>query len=558
MIPYETDVLIAGGGPCGLMLAIELGRRGVRAVLVDPKPGTAFNPQANATQARTMEHFRRLGFADEIRALGLPGDYPTDIAYFTRYTAHELGRVRLPSSAEAVRRIRGMGGSWSAAEPPHRVAQKFVEQVLHRHARALPGIAVHFGWRLAAFAEDRDGIAATVTETGSGAERPIRARYLFGADGPRSFVRHALGIGYGGDGGARRDFMGGRMHAIYLHAPDFYAICPHPPAWMYWTFNRERRALMAAVDGAGEFAFHAQLHPEEEADEAGPDEAAAVAMVEQAVGARIPLRILGRMSWLAGRALVADRFGAGRVFLGGDAAHLFTPTGGMGYNTAIEDAVNIGWKLAAVIRRGADPALLASYAAERRPVAIRNTGFARGFADSVGLYRPSPALETDSLAGTAARARAGAYLEQHARAEFNIPGLTLGGRYDGSPIIADDGTPPPPDAAGAYVPTGKPGGRAPHVWLADGRSLFDTFGFEWTLLRLGPAPPSPEMFVAAARMLGIDLAVVTCEDAEAFDLYESDLVLIRPDQVVAWRRDGRDGRVAAAVLARAAGAQPMA
>ncbi len=529
----DTQVLIVGGGPCGLMLANELGRRGVTALLVDQKASTAFSPQANATQARSMEHYRRLGFADEIRALGLPDDYPTDIAYFTRYTGYELTRFSLPSSAEATRLIKTMGGSWSAAEPPHRVSQKFVEQVLHRHACALPGITVKFGWRLTAFAEAGDQVEATIADVASGAERRVRALYLFGADGPRSFVRRQLGFEYGGEGGAARDFMGGRMHAIYLRAPAFYAACPHPKAWMYWTFNRERRALMAAVDGAGEFAFHTQLR---DGDEAEITDAVALGYFEQAMGQRIPATILSRDTWLAGRTLVAEKFAAGRVLLGGDAVHLFTPTGGMGYNTAIEDAVNIGWKLAAVIKERAPPALLASYEPERRPVAVRNTANARRFADSIGLYRATPALEAEGRAGDAARGRAGEYLGAHARAEFNIPGFTLGARYDASPIVVEDGTPPPPDAPTTYVPTGKPGGRAPHVWLPDGRSLYDAFGFEWTLLRLGPSPGAAGPYAAAARALGLALTVVDCADEEAYDLYEADLALIRPDQVVAWRR----------------------
>src|SRR5688500_1213152 len=148
----ETDVLIAGGGPCGLMLANELGRRCVRCLVVDAKSDTAFNPQANATQARTMEHFRRLGFASEIRALGLPADHPTDIAYFTRYARHELSRISLPTAADALVKIKSMGGSWSAAELPHRVSQKFVEQALRRHAQAWPSVEVRFGWTLEAFA----------------------------------------------------------------------------------------------------------------------------------------------------------------------------------------------------------------------------------------------------------------------------------------------------------------------------------------------------------------------------------------------------------------------
>jgi len=128
----STEVLIAGGGPFGLMLALELGKRGVRCLLVEPKPGTAYNPQANATQARTMEHFRRHGFADAVRAQGLPPDHPTDIAYFTRYCGHELARLQLPTAAQASLSVKSMGGSWSAAELPHRVSQKFVEATLAR------------------------------------------------------------------------------------------------------------------------------------------------------------------------------------------------------------------------------------------------------------------------------------------------------------------------------------------------------------------------------------------------------------------------------------------
>src|SRR5919199_4491700 len=162
-LPGEAAVLIVGGGPCGLMLANELGRRGVSAVLVDEKPGTAFNPQANATQARTMEHYRRLGFAEEIRSLGLPPDYPTDVAYFTRFARYELARFPLPSARQA--RAPGALG----AELPHRVSQKFVEAVLRRHAEALPGISVHYGWRLLDFVEQEAWVEAEVERVEDGA-----------------------------------------------------------------------------------------------------------------------------------------------------------------------------------------------------------------------------------------------------------------------------------------------------------------------------------------------------------------------------------------------------
>ncbi len=532
----STQVIIVGGGPCGLMLANELGRRGIGAVLVDEKPSTAFNPQANATQARTMEHYRRLGFADEVRAEGLPADYPTDIAYLTRFTGHELARFALPSAKQASQVVRGLSGSWSAAELPHRVSQKYVEAVLRRHAARLPGIFLHYGWRLVGFVDHGNAVVAEVECLADGRRRLLRGDYLVGADGARSSVRQALGFAYGGETGVCRDFMGGRMCAVYLRAPGFYQAVPHPKAWMYVTFNHDRRTFMASVDGRGEFAFHTQLRPGE--DEYSLTDADAKAMFAQAAGASLEVELLSRGMWTAGHALVADGFHRGRVFLGGDAVHLFTPTGGLGYNTAVEDAVNLGWKLAQVLKGSAGRTLLDSYALERRPLALRNTGYARGFADSLGLFRAAPELEDDTPAGAMARAEAGDYLNAHARGEFNIPGVTFGSRYDASPVIVADGTVPPPDSANSYTPTACPGGRAPHLWLADGRSLFDRFGFEWTLLRLGGQAPAAVGFERAAGRAGIALSVVDLPDEAARDLYEADLALIRPDQIVAWRGNG--------------------
>lgn len=543
----NTDILIAGGGPCGLMLANELGRRGIATLLVDAKPSTAFNPQANATQARTMEHYRRLGFAHEVRALGLPPDHPTDIAYFTRYTGHELARLSLPTAAQAVRNVQGMTGSWSAAELPHRVSQKLVEQVLRRHAEAHPGNDVRYGWRLTGFEDRGTHVEAEVAPVAGGEPRRVRARFLVGADGPRSLVRSKLGIPWGGASGVRRDFMGGQMFAVYLRAPAFYGVLPHARAWMYVSVNARRRAFMASVDGQSEFAFHAAVHEGENADDW--TEADARRVFAEAVGREIPIEVLSCGTWTAGHSLVASSFGRGNVFIAGDAAHLFTPTGGLGYNTAVEDAVNLGWKLAQVVRGTSTPALLESYEMERRPLALRNTAYARHFADSVGLFPAQPELEEDGPAGESARRAAAEHLSAHVRLEFNIPGVTFGGRYDASPLIVGDGTAPPPDSANTYVPSATPGGRPPHAWLGEGQSLFDRFHTEWTLLALGPETPSTQGFEQSARTLGLDLRVLRLPQPELRALYEAPLALVRPDQIVAWR--GSSDAHAAAVLRQA-------
>src|SRR3954470_8683515 len=543
-------VLIVGGGPCGLMLANELGRRGVSAILVDEKPGTAFNPQANATQARSMEHYRRLGFADEIRREGLPADYPTDVAYFTRYTGYELARFRLPSSSRASELVKGMSGSWSAAELPHRVSQKYVEAVLRRHAERIPGVKLNYGHRLIGYVESDDGIVADIECLDEGSRFQVRADFLVGADGPRSMVRQSLGIVYGGETGAQRDFMGGRMLAVYLRSPGFYASIPHAKAWMYNCFNGDRRAFMASVNGRDEFAFHTQLRPDE--DESAITINEAKAAFQRACGAPIDCEVLSFLTWTAGHALVANGMQRGRVFLGGDAAHLFTPTGGLGYNTAIEDAVNLGWKLASVIKGVSPAGLLDSYEVERRPVALRNTDYARRFADSLGLFAPAPDIEDATDAGDEARRIAGVYLEQHARAEFNIPGVTFGGRYDGSPIIVSDGSQPPPDAANVYVPSACPGGRAPHAWVDGGVSLYDLFGFGWTLLQFGEVMSAHASFTETIRAIGVDVKLVTLPKSLR-DLYQADLALIRPDQIVAWRGSASQAGMIGRVLARALG-----
>jgi 2-polyprenyl-6-methoxyphenol hydroxylase-like FAD-dependent oxidoreductase len=180
----SSNVIIIGAGPCGLMLAIELGRRGIDAVVLEEKISPLRFPAANATQARTMEHYRRLGFADKVRAQGLPPDYPTDIAYFTRLTSYELARFRLPSARSATDLIKKLGGSWSAAELPHRCSQMFIERVLRDEAEALKSITILSGWRATALRENTGGIEIDAESVDGQQRRTLAGAYCVGADGP--------------------------------------------------------------------------------------------------------------------------------------------------------------------------------------------------------------------------------------------------------------------------------------------------------------------------------------------------------------------------------------
>lgn len=548
---YDCDVIIAGGGPVGLFLAAELGMRGLSTAVFDDKPGTSTHPAANANSARTMEHYRRLGIAAEIRSVGLPADHPTDVAYFTRLATHELARLRQPSSSFAVNRLRELESIWPTPELPHRCSQLYVEPVLRRAAESHARNRVQYLSTVQNVQQDDDGVLAEIAGP-DGAILSCRARYLVGCDGPRSTIRSLMELHYAGTAGEKRGFMGGRMAAAYFSAPALQERLKGKRAWQYWTLNPVQRSLILEVDGRGRFIINIQLREDQE-----PDDDDVGRRIATAVGFELPFELISNSAWTAGFALVAEKMRVGHVFLAGDAAHLFTPTGGLGYNTGIEDAANLAWKLEAMIKGDGGPALLDSYEAERRPGAHRNTGFARQFADSIGNVPVPAEIESDTPAGHAARQAVGSYLNFHAYKEFSIPGVHLGARYEGSPIVSTEAGCAPPDMANLYVPCGRPGHRAPHLWLDDGQSLYDQFGQGFTLLRLGAASSAaagPSAGKKNANRAGLadrayppgirDLSVA---GSQARDLYGADYVLIRPDQHIAWRGNRLDDAYAAAL-----------
>ena len=525
---------IVGGGPVGLALALMLDRYGVASVVFNSDIDTRWHPKGSTQNARTMEHYRRLGFAHELRKLGLPADHSGDVAYFTRFNAYELARLKMPSAAQKARAVADAGALDQFPEPVLRANQMYVEAFLLDEARRRDGITLLFGWEVTAFTQDADGVTLSAQSADGGGNERWRASYLIGCDGGRSFVRRTLGIRYAGEDTLQQAYFGGRMFASYLRAPTLYRdVLKDRACFQHWAINPDIRTTIIALNGKDEFLFW--MKPKD--PQAEPEDDVVRRAVAACCGIEVPVEPIAHAPWTAGVALVAERFADRRVLLAGDAVHLFTPTGGFGMNTGIDDTANLAWKLAATLQGWGGPHLLASYEAERLPIAIRNTGAARLLAKSIGDIRVPAELEEDSPAGAAARQEIGAYLATFGE-EFASIGVQLGARYDGSPIVAGDDAPPPDDFT-VYTPSAVPGGRAPHAWLGAGRglgdSLFDRLGVGFTLLRLGGNAPDATTFAAAARRLKMPFTQLDISDGEIRGLYGRDLVLIRPDQHVAWR-----------------------
>ena len=527
----RVPVLIVGGGPVGMTLAMCLHALNVPCLIANTEISPRWHPKGSTQNARTMEIYRRLGIAKTLRGMGLGQDYALDIGYFTRLTGWELTRIEQPSEQEKQARIAAAGPTHQVPEPMLRLNQMICEDHLFKHIQTLAGIDVRFGWQITAFTPRSDGVGAEIEHVESGRRQRIEAQYIVGCDGGRGIVRRQLGIKYGGDS-ANPDkpaYLNGRMVSTYVSAPDFFKRIPHKRCWQYWTVNRDIRSNTMVVDQSTDILFGTTLrNPDDK-----PDPAVIARQFVASFGENIDFNIIDNKPWTAGHALVAERFGEGRVILCGDSAHLFTPTGGFGLNTGNDDAFNLGWKLAALTQGWGGPALLASYEIERRPIAQRNTAAGKALARSVGAVPIGDAINEVSPEGDAARKTAADFLSTFGE-EFASLGVQLGARYDHSPVIAGEDIAPPPDDPAVYAPTSLPGGRAPHLWLDGHRSLYDQLGNGFTLLRFNRDTETGAL-EKAAKTLRMPLAVVDVASAPGRDLYARDLALIRPDMVVAWR-----------------------
>ena len=531
MADNRVAVLIIGGGPVGICLAMELAWRGVRNLLVNQRPSTSTHPKGSTLNSRTMEHMRRMGAASAIRKSGLPMDHPTDSIYVTRLAEYELGRLPMSTLREKISSPGPWGETLLTPEPIHRSNQFYFEASMRSHAESFEETDMRYGWRLLSFVDNRDSVLAVIEEISTGKQESVLCDYLVGCDGGQSMVRRQLEFSYEGRNSSGDRFYDGTMLSIYVRVPKIFDVINMPIAWHYWTINPKGRVDFITLDGKGEYVLLAEVPPGVSIDKIDVP-----AIIRNAIGAETPFEVISVEEWLAGLALVSNHYQKGRIFLAGDSIHLFTPAGGFGFNTGIDDISNLGWKLAAVIQGWAPPALLDTYEIERRPIGIRNTTASGDYADKIGSLVFPDYVDEDSDRGRLARKELRTELQSF-KEEFASLGVVLGARYDNSPIIVSDGTQPPPDDRAKYIPSACPGGRSPHYWIGDKISLFDRLGPWFTLLRLGEGAPNGTNLEQAALDLKIPLMILSIEEKKIQELYEVPLTLIRPDQHVAWRGD---------------------
>jgi 2-polyprenyl-6-methoxyphenol hydroxylase-like FAD-dependent oxidoreductase len=519
----HTPVLIVGAGPVGLALAGELGWRGVPCTLIEKTDGSIEQPKMDIVGPRSMEFCRRWGIADRVRDAPYPGDYPQDCVYVTGLGGYELGRERFPGRAQEKCPPQ-------SPQKRERVPQDMFDPILQRFVRSFPHVQLAYRTELVSFAETAHEVTAQLLDTATGATREISADYLVGTDGGASLVRERAGIPMSGN-----PALTYTTNAMFRCA-DFPALHDKGRAYRFIFIGPQGTWLtIVAINGGDRF----RMSIVGSADKATHSEDDIRAALRRAVGRDFDCEILSVMHWVR-RELVADSYGTQRVFIAGDAAHLMSPTGGFGMNTGIQDAVDLGWKLAAAVRGWAGSSLLRSYESERRPVAVRNVAEASsnlGRMLSTRQRLPPPEIFQAGPAGDAAREDYGRWFTATMRHEWFTIGIHLGYRYDGSPIIVPDGTPAPPLTTSSYVQTARPGARAPHAWLPDGRSTLDLFGRGFVLLRLGRDAPGGENIARAATAAGVPLDVVALDLADVSELYQRRLVLVRPDGHVAWRAD---------------------
>jgi 2-polyprenyl-6-methoxyphenol hydroxylase-like FAD-dependent oxidoreductase len=531
--PRDTPVLIAGGGPVGLSLAVELGLRGIECVVVEPRPQpTRLRPRAKTLNARTMEHARRWGLAGRLRAAApLPVSWSQDVSFCTTFLGREITRFT---------GVLGLADDGDSPERGQQLPQYVLEEVLREVAAELPTVDLRLGWRLQSLAPagpgDVDGpVHATLVDP-AGAGVPVTAEYVVGADGARSVVREQIGARYVGATALRPNT------GLVFRSRELVSAVPHPPAVQTWLLNRQTPGMMGPIDRDGLWWLIAFGVDGRSAD-FDPGR-----LISGALGRELAVEVVSTDPWTARMELV-DRCRSGRVFLVGDAAHLNPPFGGHGLNTGIGDAVDLGWKLAAVLAGWGGPGLLDSYEAERRPLHRRVIDEATSNMATLAPELLDDGLDRPGPDGDRARSAAAGRIEQTKRAEYFCTDLVLGHRYAGSPVLQawpdghghGDGTRSGPRAGPGFA---APGGRLPHVWVSPQVSALDLVTGPHLILTADRELGARTERAASAAGLPVTVTVLL---PPLMRRLGAELIVVRPDQVVAavWPAPA-SGRVAAA------------
>lgn len=524
MTDLSADVVIVGAGPVGLTLAMELDRHGVSTLIVEKRrAGEPPSVKCNHVSARSMEIFRGLGIADDIRATGLPDDYPHSVSYRTTLTGREIACVPIPSRAGRERGDSGPDTDWPTPEPPHRINQIYLEPVLFEAALARSGITVLNEAEVTDFTQSAGGVRVEILGAG-GEALSAQGRYLVGCDGGRSMVRGAIGAKLRGDAVVQR------VQSTYIRAPGLIDLMEVPPTWGMFAFNPVRTGVVYSIDGRETWLVHNYLR-DDEADFDSIDRDWAIRQI-LGVDDDFEFDMLAREDWF-GRRLVSDKLREGNVFICGDAAHLWVPYAGYGMNAGIADAHNLAMHIGGVFAGWADPRSLDAHEAERLPITEQVSYFAMNHAHEMARKRKAvpPEIDDDTPEGAAARETAGRALYDLNVQQYCCAGLNFGYYYDASPLIAKDGT-PPPYTMGSFTASTVPGARLPNVRVDAERWLYDVQGDRFALVRTDTSV-DVDALLNAARAAGLPITVIDLPDAPA--PYAEALVLARPDNHIAWR-----------------------
>lgn len=532
-ITLQADVLVVGAGPVGLVLATDLAQRGVKVIVVERRhKGEPPSVKCNHVAARSMEIFRRLGVVRKVRDAGLPADYPNDVAYRTSFLGIELTRIPIPCRADRYTATGGPDTWWPTPEPPHRINQIYLEPILFEHLAAQPDVNILNRTALVGFDQTTDGVSARAKNLDHGNDITITCRYMVGCDGGASMVRKGIGATLSGDPVLQR------VQSTYIRAPALREMLERQggvPAWATFSLNPRQPGNVYAIDGENTWLVHAYLRDGIDDFEAIDRDAAIRTVL--GVDQSFTYETISKEDWI-GRRLMADKFRQGRIFICGDASHLWVPYAGYGMNAGIADATNLAWLLASVVSGWGDPGILDVYEAERMPITGQVSHFAMNHAIEMNKTRRTIPMdiEADTPEAAATRASMGKAAYDLNVQQYCCAGLNFGYFYDQSPVIAYDGEDAPPYAMGSFTPSTAPGVRVPHLWLEDGRSLYDAFGPYYTLLRFSPDVDASNL-LTAARAKGVPITVLDIVADDIPTVYRHKLLLARSDLHVAWRGD---------------------